>query len=510
MTRARLIVLFFAGALLSGKLAAASEQSELLYSRGLVEFHAERYPQALELFDQAVQADAEDIYALYYRGVTRARVQDLKGAVMDLWTVIRRKPDLSQAELELGVALVELGSNRDAVGWLESAQHHPELEAPASLFLGIAQVRLGETQAADANLARAAQEDPSLQLASHYYRGVAAYQMKDRKAAQEHVQYVATTSPDSEMGRDAAEFLTKIRQGAGPAAAARPYELHGSVGLQYDSNVAIAPNNETLKSTAGISKQDDGRAVIQAGGNYTAWQNQNAMFSVGYDFFQSLHFDLTEFNLQDHQPHAQFVYTAGRLQFGLFGSYDFYLLDTSSFMQEGTGLPWVRVDEGAFGRTDLFYRVRRRDFIESPFSGVNDDFTHSAGMRQFFYLGAPDRYLSLGYRFDRTDPINSQGTLFAYDGNEVSAGLSWLLPADVTTETGFTYRHEQYVQPSKGPLRNLPQRYDDVYGIIAELRKPLTERLALVGGYYGTFNDSNQGKYEFQRHIGSVSLEMRY
>ncbi len=510
MTCRRLIVLFLMSALLTGEMAAASEQSELLYSRGLVEFHAERYPQALELFDQAVQADAEDVYALYYRGVTRARVQDLKGAVTDLWTVIRKKPDLSQAELELGVALVELGSNRDAVGWLESAQHHPDLEAPASLFLGIAQVRLGETQAADANLARAAQEDPSLQLASHYYRGVAAYQMKDSKAAQEHFQYVATTSPDSEMGRNAAEFLTKMRQGVGPAVAARPYEVHGAVGLQYDSNVAIAPNNETLKTTQGISKQEDGRAIIQAGGNYTAWQNDNAAFSVGYDFFQSLHFDLTEFNLQQHQPHAQFVYTAGRLQFGLFGSYDFYLLDTSSFLQEGTGLPWIRVDEGAFGRTDFFYRVRRRDFLESPFIGVNDDFNHSAGMRQFFYLGAPERYVSLGYRFDRDDPINSRGTLFAYDGNEVSVGLGWLLPAGVSTETGFAYRHEQYAEPSKGPLRNLPQRYDDVYHIITVLRKPLTDRLDLVGGYYGIFNDSNQGPYEFQRHIGSVSVEMRY
>ena len=44
--------------------ALASEQSERLYSRGLVDFHAGRYAEALKLFDQAVQADPNDPYAL--------------------------------------------------------------------------------------------------------------------------------------------------------------------------------------------------------------------------------------------------------------------------------------------------------------------------------------------------------------------------------------------------------------------------------------------------------------
>jgi tetratricopeptide (TPR) repeat protein len=498
-----------AGLILCGLLLAstalASEQSERLNARGVVEFHAGRYAEALRVFDQAVRADPDDPYARYYRGMTHGRLGDYAAAVEDLRAALAKKPDLEQAPLELGVALVQTGAYRDAIPWLERAQKSTDTAAQASLFLGIAHLRLGETEAARAALSRVAPADPSLEVPARYYQGVADYLDGQLAAAEAQFSYVARANPSSDMGREAVAFLSQIRAGGPP----RRYFLYGVAGFEYDSNVVLAPSNEAIKSSLGISKQADGRAVLEAGGAYAPWHSEHAALTLGYDFYQSLQFELDKFDLQDHRPSAQFVVNAGRFQFGILGRYDFYLLRTDSFLQEGTGLPWVTISEESAGRTEIFFRLRRQDFLKAPFSGLLDSLNYSPGVRQYLYLGAPERYLVFGYRFDHEDPINQSGDPFAYDGNEVNAGIGWTFPARLSAEAEYAYRHESYDEASAEPVGSDPRRDDD-HQVFVALHKDLSDHVRVTGAYLGTFNSSNQALFDYNRNVGSVTLEVRY
>jgi tetratricopeptide (TPR) repeat protein len=496
----RLIAFVVAASTLPTGSVVASEQARRLYARGLVEFHAHRYTAALEFFERAVDADPNDPYALYYRGVTRGRLGNYEGAISDLRTVIDKKAALRQAPLELGVALVQAGRYDEAVPWLEQAQKLPNLEARASLFLGIAQLRREQFAAARQNFARAAAHDPSVQISARYYQGVVAYREGKWSEAEEQFSSVVHSSPDSAMGREAATFLTDIRAGH---AWRTDYQIYAVLGFQYDSNVVLAPSDDAVKTEFGISKQSDGRITIQAGGAYVPWRSEHAQLSVGYDFYQSLHFDLTDFNLEDHRPSAQLQYDAGFAQFGLLGRYDYYLVETDSFLQEGMALPWVTIPEGGLGSTEVFYRLRRRDYFKLPFNGLLDAFNHSTGAQQLVYLGSPDQYLSAGYRFDHEDPINAKGDPFGYDGNEVNAGIGWAFPEAITVQATYAYRHEEYAAASLG-------RRDNDQQIVGAISKRLSDHLVLTGGYFGTFNDSNQDEFSYTRHIGSVALEVRY
>ena len=143
-------------------MAAASEQSDRLTALGLVEFHAGKFTEALDHFDRAVQADSGDAYARYYRAVTRGRRGEFAGAVDDLRIVVAARPDLKQATREMGVALVQTGRYEEALAWLKRAQWDADSEAQASLFLGLAQLRLGHRENARAHFRRAAARDPAL------------------------------------------------------------------------------------------------------------------------------------------------------------------------------------------------------------------------------------------------------------------------------------------------------------------------------------------------------------
>jgi len=503
-------LLAIAALLSTAGVARASEESERLASRGLVAFHAESYTEALQLFERAVQADSNDTYALYYRGVTRARLADYAGAITDLQAVIARKVALQQAPLELGVAMVQAGQYRDAVPWLEQAQKIAHVEARASLFLGIAQLRMGDTTAAARNFARAAQSPP-VRLAARYYQGVVAYQQGNWLQSEEYFAYVDATSPDSEMGHEAAQFLLKIRQTKRPTA-----EVYGGVGFQYDSNVIIAPSNDADANEAltelGISRQSDESAVVLVGGTYAPWRTDIAEVSVGYEFYQSLHFKLNQFNIQDHRPRAQVFVNAGPVQIGLEGRYDYYFLDTDSFLSEVNGLPWVEIPEAEFGRAEVYYRIRHRDFVKQQYS-LRNGLNNAVGGRQFFFLGAPDRYASIGYQFDNEDPSKSSidAEKFGYDGNQVAVGVGWTLPAAVAAEATFTYRNEQYAGVSANfPPQDNGRRTDNDYEFVVALRRPINEFLGVTLAYDGTINNSNKTEFDYTRHIVSIGVDARF
>lgn len=480
--------------------AGASERSELLYSRGLVDFHAGKYQVALQKFDEAVAADPDDTFARYYRGITQARLGNNAAAVADLKAVLAAKPDLQQGWLELGDALVQTGEYGEAIPWLEKAQSVPALDADASFSLGLAQMRTGNLTGARTNFARAGTRDPKLDAPSKYYLGVTEYQAQNWTAAQTYFDSVIATNPDSAMAKESQAFLEKMSQGAGPLA--RPYSLYASAALQYDSNVVLAPNDQPLQNQYGFGKQADGRVALLAGGVYAARLTERATLTLGYDFSQTLHFSLNSNNLQDNRPTVQFLYDFGPVRCGLLGQYDFFLQQTNSYLSQAIGLPWVSVLEGDLGRTEVFFRYRYWDFLQSAF-GVLDGNNYSPGIRQYGYLGGPDRYGYIGYRWDTQVPQRASGDLYGYDGNEVQVGGGWGFPFEIGTQLEFDYRNEDYQPASNG-------RRDNQYRLLASATRPLTSYLDLTLAYLGLFNNSNQALYTYDRSIVSLSVTARY
>jgi tetratricopeptide (TPR) repeat protein len=496
--------IFLVAVLATAAPAAASEQSELLYSRGLIELHANRLEKALEYFDQAVAADENDAYALYYRGVARGRAGQYAESVNDLKAAMKLKPDLNEAAFDLGHGLLEIGQYDEAVRYLEQAQKTPTLEGEASFYLGIAQLRAKQLSKARANLQRAAQANPEIAPQASYYLGVVEYQDGNTAKADEYFKAAGEERPGTAVAKEAAEMREQTAAGVAPAEL-KPYALWGSVALQYDSNVTIGPSNEDTQDVVGVEPEADGRFAFTLGGQYAPLNTKPARLALGYEFFQSLHFDQNDFNTQDHGPYATLSGDAGPLQWGIHGQYDYYLLKTSSFFQQWMALPWVTVPEGGFGRSDLYYRFRSRDFFDADFKDQGA-FNHAFGLRQFFYIGGtPERSVALGYRYDFNETFRDtpSADAFGFDGHAVDVGVGWKLPWELYTNFDYVYRRRNYDAASGG-------RDDDEHRLLLVGRKPITDMFAVSLGYFGIFNDSNQRDFDYTRHIVSLALEARY
>jgi hypothetical protein len=189
-------------------------------------------------------------------------------------------------------------------------------------------------------------------------------------------------------------------------------------------------------------------------------------------------------------------------------------------MQQVTGLPWLLLAEGNFGRTEVYCRTRFRSFEEGLFRD-RDNVNYAPGIRQFIYLGAPERFLSAGYQFDREDPTrsNNNAERFAYDGQEFNASFGWLLPANVSAQLGYAYRHETYpsnslsensFQAGFGELATTEGRLDKVHEVAVVLQWPFMKYFELLAGYYGTFNGSNDPIFDYDRQIASVAMQANF
>lgn len=507
------LVVVFVGLVWMPDSGQASELSKRLYSKGLLEFHAGRLEQALDLFDQAVRADPFDPLAWYYRGVTRGRREDRTGAVADLRRAWELQPRLYAAALDLGVALVELGEYQAAIEPLEHARNDPELEGQASLYVGIALVRLERREEARSYLTGALQKDPQLEAVARYYLGVLDYQQAHWTKARNEFQQVVQLRPDSAVAEQAREFLHRLDR-----ADRERWSIFGSLGFQYDSNVILAPSSDFgasfAKSDVGVTQQADGRGTIQAGGYYQIGRSRTAQLSAGYEFYQSLHVRLRGFDLQDHRGQVNFSDRRAWGEWGAIGRYDYYLLDADDFLREGTLVPFVRIAEGSLGWTELSFQLRRRDFLKPEFH-IRDSTNYVPGVTQAFLLGGNrNRYLTLAYFFEaeETEP-GRISRAFAYTANQLGFGITYDLPWSVDAQLDYAFRHKEY---EREPSQN---RKDQEHRIILLARRQLTEHIGVTAGYFGQLNFTNSEQliglkrvklFEYERHIGSISVEVRY
>jgi tetratricopeptide (TPR) repeat protein len=494
--------------------AVADVRSQALYARGLVPFDRGQWEPAYRLFDQAVQADPTDAMALYYRGLTQARRGQRPAAIQDMEQALKLRPALPHAALDLGIVYFDDAQYQPAQRWLDRAYKDGTERFTAAFFLGLTHYRLGDDAAAQRYL-NEAKADPELRASAQYYAGLALLRRGDTAAGRAELTQASREQPQSEVGQLAQSYLTgrDVRQPPSLLGEEekKRWTLLAGLGFEYDSNVVIAPSDSDLKSALGISREDDGRAVISLGGAYTLLDTDAISLRAAYDFYQSVHFQLTEFDLQGHRVRLDAASAAGVVSYGLSGVYDFYALDYQSFFQEVLGTPWVALAEGEHAATQAYYTVRGRDFFRKPYDPSRDAVDHAVGLRQYVNVAEGGPLVGVGYQFDSEDTVaNGTGARdFQYKGHQADIDAAFTPFESALVRLAYLFRLEDYQFPNSRNGFQL-RRHDAEHQVVAAFERGVTDNLTLVLQYLGVFNDSNIADFEYDRHVAGASLRVAF
>lgn len=487
--------------------ALADASSQQMVKKGLAALEAQQFERAYQIFDGAVRVDPGDARAVFYRGLAAARLGHWNLAIQDMQRGLEIQPDLPGGALDLGVAFYEVQQYDSAEQWLNIARRRPEDAASAAQFLALIRYRTGRDGEA-LELFREAERDPRLGPTARYYGALVLLRQGRVKEAREIFTRLKAEAPETEVGKVAADYLQRVFEKGGLSAtgeAERRWSAHVEAGFEYDSNVVLAPDDSDIKDTRLIDDEGDARFRIGFGGGYRVLDGESVVIDLGYDFYQSVHFSIGDFDLQGHRLHGELRTRPGEwFQFGIAGAYEYYLLDFQSYFQQGTGMPWMTIFEGDTMATQVYYRLRGRDYLEEPFEPFLDGFNNAFGARQFFQLGAPSRVLAVRYQLDVEDPTSNDGEEFGYLGHQLDLEVGLPLWGEARGEAGYALRLADYdEESSRGD-----DRQDTRHRFTLRLLQPLSDHLTADLAYVGTINDSNIDPFTYNRHV--LSGKLRY
>ena len=404
-------------------------------------------------------------------------------------------PGLVKAALLLFTAALMLLAARPAGASQESER------LVADGYVAYQAARYAEAQQLFERAVRADEGD----VGARYALGLALTALQRWDAAAVAFEQVRRLRPEFDEARRALEFVQKRRQEttgeAGATAAAKPWEIHATTGVQYDSNVRLEPSGRG-------SGKADAAFILSGGGQYDVLRRPDTLARLEYDLYQTLHPKIDEFDFRSHRVRGT-VSRALRpdLWAGVQGGYDHDTLGSHSYLSEPSVMPFLSFLEGSRGLSQVSYRRGWATYLSAPFHDLRDGPNDAVAASQTFYWGS--RSLDVGYQYGEERPTRAVGNDYRFVSHEGSVGGGFPAWFGTTVDLRYLFRYDDYTRPNSfAGFRKT--RLDVAHEFYAGVKRPIASHLNAALVYYGTINDSNIGIFEYRRHVVSALLEVTY
>lgn len=288
---------------------------------------------------------------------------------------------------------------------------------------------------------------------------------------------------------------TMIATGASHAIAAdsNPLSLSVEVGVEYDNNITV----DALDVT---SSQGDEAALLDGAIGYEIVKNGDMSLKAGYSFSQSLHLDLSEFDLQIHGASLEAGTRIGDVDLGITYRYNNISLGSESFLEMNSVQPTFSTLIGSKLLLIGGYEFQKQDFKQIDMLGRNAQ-RHSFNAKTYFLLGK-GRTINVGYKVSKHDTVAEE---LVYWGHTFDVGAK--LPVDVVDGAKFRaryrYRQKDYsnINPSLGE-----NRADKRHSIRASVEAPFYKMFTGKIQYEYTDSKSNLETLNYDNHLITFTI----
>jgi hypothetical protein len=242
---------------------------------------------------------------------------------------------------------------------------------------------------------------------------------------------------------------------------------------------------------------------------------------VEYALFQSLHFDLTDFNVQSHTAGLFASYKLEGVTLYAAANYNYTLLAGSQFSEALTVQPSAVITESDTLFTVASVRYRLSNYFDDVLTGEDPDvrsrdgWAVRAGFYQYLLFNQQRSSLRVSYHYEGS---RNEGTDWEYNGHEFGVALQtafwWGMTLIVEgTYTYFDYLHTNSFAADPLGILNAADtraRSDNRFIGVVALTRPLGRFLTLTASYVHTSNLSNLDFFDYHRNIWSLALTGRY
>lgn len=500
-----LLLAFFLIFIISSPCLSA-ENYELLFSKGMLNFNQGNYEAALHAFLSATGLKPDLPEIQYYLGLTHTQLKNNRKALKAFKKVISLDPTYPRVHYDLGVVYYRMGNYKEAIREFEVAEQQEPQRAMIYYFKAHILYLQNKFSESLPYFAKAGELDPSLKQTTHFFRGVALLKLKRDEDSEHEFQTALNLDPASELGKAANRYLEAIKEKK--IIVPKKWSLNASLSYQYDDNVVLEPDNTT--SATRVSGEGDSRAVIFVDGEYRFIQTLPWTMGVRYNFYQSIHSRLHDYDLQNHQG-TLFGSYQGRCgnipyQFQLDYKYSNSLLNEKRYLESHGVTATLNLQWNSNLLTQLQYRFQDKDFHYSitHHSANRDGINNLVGITQYLFLFNNRGFFRVGYFYDND---STSGSNWDYEGYKALAGLRFPFPCETTVDLDFNYYQQEH--DNRDFFFNHSRR-DEEYTYSFSLYKNIYKHFDAIFRYTRVDNGSNINFYDYDRNIYSLTFSLRF
>ena len=512
------LVLFTIAGLSLPSLAFAADEAFVLRSRAAQLATDGNCTAALPLIDQAKAIDsAGDDSAALMAGRCYISTKNFAAAKPALERAVAHDPSSGDARLALGIAKYHLGEKDAARADLEQAEKMLPNNPEAELYLGMILLEQENPAAAVNRLDRSRSlSGDTIEPASNYYAALAHAEAGDTKRAEELLRGVQTSAPGTVWAQRAGEALAQAdarRASAGPTR-----WLTAQAGLDYDTNISL--RSDAIAQPTNISGDDDGRAwwALDGGAELFKTNGWGGGMGANYTGSQPFHADdfgqhyITASPWLDRELGAKTL-----LRIAPEGGIGFF--DNQEFLRFGGIRPELRHDFGRGGTGSLYVRYAYNDFrynqVFIPFDpagpmpdrsrteqhNYRDRDGHDVLVGYDHMIGVGDSTTLRGGGFVRD--YTAKGAEYDFTGGGGWIGIRQTLPMRFILDLQGGAEYDGYESDSSFLLadESLRDRKDLIGTAGVVLTRPITDWLSVSARYQYLNNDSNTEVFNYDRHI---------
>lgn len=286
-------------------------------------------------------------------------------------------------------------------------------------------------------------------------------------------------------------------QEATPSDGGPDFVFEGKIGAEYNSNIAVLD----LDTNTG---QGDWAATINGLAEVSGKPVDGLLLRGGYEFSQTLHDEFDEFDLTLHRGYAEAGYDFGFATLGVLGNLAQARLDGDEYLTFTQISPYVSRQFGNTLFVRLSYAATDKSFEGRPERDANSD---TIAGDAYFFLDGTKRYIAVSGKAIEEDAVSDE---LDFNGGSARIRLVQRFDAfdrEMTFRAGAEYEQRDYDSPT---LSIGAPRQDKRTGVDLSLEAPIVDNVFIEGSYrYGDYQ-SNLAAADYDEHVTSVKLGLKY
>lgn len=477
--------------LFTGVLSADFSEVDKQLKEGILSVQVGDFDEAVEKFLRVVGMDPLNANAYYYLAAAYSQMEEFYRAVPYYQKALELNPELTKTHFQLGVAYYQMKEYANALDSLSRAEEYSPQDAMVYYYQGVVYYDMGRYYKSVMPFRKVRELDPALTVLSYYWEGVSLFQQGLYIEAEGPLMEVSRLSAGSQLGRSADELLEAIEKRT------KPLNLKASLGVEYDDNVTLRPVDEDASD---ISEEEDVRAVVNLKLTGRTFSDPGE-FGASYNFYQSMHQDLTEYNLQGHTAALYFASDLRPFQPSVQYSYNYYLVDNDEYLEKHTLTPSLNIFTASPHITQVYLQYEKLNYL---ISFDEDEYDRDAdacalGANQYFSIMDDKGYVRIGAEYKDS---NAEGD--DWDCSASRINLSVYLPTslpEVNVEVGAEQSYSNF--DNEDSFFGETRKDINTSGWIEFIYK-LNDNWSMGLNYKHINNNSNIDFYEYRRNITSL------